>query len=136
MTVLSAAAVLGLILSPACGNVSADNDLPQHLVATVMTESGGDPFIIGINADVRRGLSKDKVSANSAGEATAKAEALIAQGRDIDFGLAQINLHQLARHHLTPVTAFDQCANIRAGAEHLADDHDWILAHRRYNCGG
>jgi hypothetical protein len=135
MTVLTAAAVLGLIVNPACGNLPGDSDLAQHLVATVITESGGDPFIIGVNADTVRGLPASKVSAPTAAEAAAKASMLLAQGRSIDLGLTQISDRQMPRHHLTLATAFDQCANIRAGAEHLADDHAWVLAHRRYNCG-
>ena len=75
------------------------------------------------------------MSATTAGEAVEKAAALLAQGRHIDLGLAQISDRQLARHHLTLATAFDECANLRAGAEHLADDHAWVLAHRRYNSG-
>jgi type IV secretion system protein VirB1 len=135
MTAMTAAAVLALVTSPVCGNVPADSDLAPHVVATVMTESGGDPLIIGVNPDAARGLPAGKMSAVTAVEAVVKASALLAKGRSIDLGLMQINNHQLARHHLTLATAFDQCANIRAGAEHLADDLAWTLAHRRYNCG-
>ena len=75
------------------------------------------------------------MTATSAGVAIDKAAALIALGRNVDLGLAQINIRNLARHHLTLATAFDECANLRAGAEHLADDHAWVLAHRRYDSG-
>lgn len=135
MTVLTAAALFGLIVNPACGNLPGDSELAQHLVATIITESGGDPFIIGVNADTVRGLAASRVSAPTAAEASAKASMLLAQGRSIDLGLTQISERQMARHHLTLTKAFDQCANIRAGAEHLADDYAWTLAHRRYNCG-
>ena len=135
MTIFTAPAVLALVIGPTCGGVPADSDLAQHLVATVMTESAGDQYAVGVNADPARNLPAEKVSATTAGEAVEKAAALLAKGRHIDLGLTQISDRQLARHHLTLATAFDECANVRAGAEHLADDHAWVLAHRRYNSG-
>jgi type IV secretion system protein VirB1 len=134
--IFTAAAVLALVTGPACGNVPVDSDLVPHLVATAITESGGDSYAIGVNADPARGLLAARETATTAGEAIEKAAALLAQGRRIDLGLLQISDRQLARHHLTLATAFDECANVRAGAEHLADDYAWTLAHRRYNCGG
>jgi hypothetical protein len=136
MTVFTSAAIWGLVTASACGGVPANSELAAHVAATVMVESGGDQFAIGINADHTRGLPASKMSATTAAEALTKATALLAQGRNIDLGLMQINIHQLDRHHLTLATAFDVCANVRAGAEHLADDYAWTLAHRRYNCGG
>ena len=135
---LSASIILALIANPACGNVPADSELARHLNATVAIESAGDPFAIGVNADVVRGLPAYRVTATSADEATAKAVGLLAQGRHIDLGLFQISDRQLAHHHLTVRMAFDECANTAAGAQHLADDYRavWDLAHRRYNCGG
>jgi hypothetical protein len=135
MTIFTSTAVLALVIGPACGAVPADSDLVRHLVATVMTESAGDQYAIGVNADPARTLPADRVSATTAGEAVEKAAALLAQGRHIDLGLAQISDRHLVRHHLTLATAFDECANLRAGAEHLVDDHAWVLAHRRYNSG-
>ena len=135
MTIFNAAAVLAMITSPACGNVPASSDLAPHLVAIAMTESGGDQYAIGVNADPARGLPAGKATATTAGEATEKAAALRAQGRRIDLGPMQISDRQLAHHHLTVASAFDECADVRAGAEHLADDHTWALAHRIYNCG-
>lgn len=137
MTVFTSAALLALIANPACGNVPASSELAQHLVATALTESGGDQYAIGVNSNPARGLPAAKVTSTTAGEAVAKASALIAQGRNIDLGLMQINLHQLDRHHLTLRMAFDECSNVAAGAQHLADDYRtvWNLAHRFYNCG-
>jgi hypothetical protein len=136
MTVFTSAAVWGLVTASTCGGVPANSELAPRVAATAMVESGGDMFAIGINANPARGLPAGKMSATSAAEAVAKATALLAQGRNIDLGIMQINIHQLDPHHLTLATAFDACANVRAGAEHLADDHAWTLAHRRYNCGG
>lgn len=137
MTIFTSAALLALIANPACGNVPASSELAQHLVATALTESGGDQYAIGINADTAHGLPAGKATSATAGEAVAKASALMAQGRHIDLGLMQISDRQLARHHLTLRMAFDECSNVAAGAQHLADDYRavWELAHRRYNCG-
>lgn len=136
---LAQAAILGLIANPACGNVSsADKVQTAQLYATVMGESGGDPLIIGVNAEPARGLAAYKVLSVTADDAAAKAEALLAQGRRIDLGLFQISNAQSQRHHLTIRMAFDACANTAAGVQHLADDYQavlWELAHRRYNCG-
>lgn len=135
--IFTAAAIVGLLTNPTCGGVAPDNDdLLTHMRATVMQESEGDQYAIGVNADVIRGLPATRTSATTAAEAVEKAKALLAQGRQIDLGLSQISDRQLAHHHLTLATAFDECANLRAGAEHLTDDHAWVLAHRRYNCGG
>jgi hypothetical protein len=133
--IFTAPAVLALVTGPTCGGVPANSDLARHLVATVMTESAGDQYAIGVIADRARNLPAGSVSSMSAGEAIDKAAALLAQGRHIDLGLAQMSDRQLARHHLTLATVFDECANLRAGAEHLADDHAWVIAHRLYNCG-
>jgi hypothetical protein len=135
MTIFTATAVFALITAPACGNVDPNSDLAVHLKAAVMTESGGDQYAIGINADPVRGLPRGRVTATTASAAIEKATALLAQGRRIDLGLSQISDRQMPRHRLTLSAAFDECANLRAGAEHLGDDHDWVLAHRRYNCG-
>jgi type IV secretion system protein VirB1 len=133
MTIFTSAAVLAMITNPACGGVPAISDLAPQLQGTVMTESVGDQYAIGVNADPGRGLPAAKETANTAGEAINKAAGLIAQGRNIDLGLSQINIGQL--HGLTIAEAFEECANLRAGAAHLDADHSWVLAHRRYNCG-
>jgi type IV secretion system protein VirB1 len=135
VTVFTASAVLALVVGPTCGGVPADSDLAPHLVATVMTESAGDQYSIGVSADISRNLPGGRVSATTAAEAIDTATALIAQGRNIDLGLSQINVRNLKRHRLTLAAAFDECANLRAGAEHLSDDYAWVLAHRRYNTG-
>lgn len=132
MSILTTTALSAVIA--ACGSgfgVSAD-----RLKAVALVESrGGDPLVIGINADPMRGLPAGWVTSATPGEATAKARALLAQGRHIDLGLFQISDPQLSRHGLSLATAFDVCANTRAGAQHLADDYAWVMAHRRYNCG-
>ena len=85
-----------------------------------------------------RGLPAAAIRSATPQEATARATALIVQGRSIDVGLMQINSVNLGRHGLTVATAFDGCRNMAAGADHYAADVQavWALAHRRYNTGG
>jgi type IV secretion system protein VirB1 len=113
--------------------------LPQlpRLAAIAIHESGGDPLVIGVNADRARGLPAAAIRSATPQEATTRAAALVAQGRSIDLGLMQVNSGQLARHGLTVETAFDACRSMAAGADHYAADVQavWSLAHRRYNTG-
>ena len=110
----------------------------MRLAAIALHESGGDPLVINVNADQARGLPGTVIRSTSAGQATAQARRLLAQGRSLDLGLMQINSAQLAGHGLTVEAAFDACRSMAAGADHYADDVRavWNLAHRRYNTGG
>ena len=135
---LSLAAVMALATDPRCGAAAPDSEFASRLTAIALHESGGDPFVIGVNAIRERGLPAAAVRSATAREAATQARALIAQGRSLDLGLMQINTAQLARHGLTVETAFDACASMAAGADHFAGDVQavWSLAHRRYNTGG
>ena len=135
--VLGLAAILALAADPRCGKAAAGSEYQSRLAAIAIHESGGDPLIIGVNADRPRGLPAMVLRSATAQEAAARAAALIAQGRSIDLGLMQINSGQLAGHGLTVETAFEACRNMAAGAEHYAADVRavWSLAHRRYNSG-
>ena len=134
---LSLAAVMALATDPRCGAAPPDSEFASRLTAIALHESGGDPFVIGVNAIRERGLPAAAVRSATAQEAANRARALIAQGRSLDLGLMQINTAQLARHGLTVETAFDACASMAAGADHFAGDVQavWSLAHRRYNTG-
>ena len=134
---LSLAAVMALATDPRCGAAPPDSEFASRLTAIALHESGGDPFVIGVNAIRERGLPAAAVRSTTAQEAATRARALIAQGRSLDLGLMQINTAQLARHGLTVETAFDACASMAAGADHFAGDVQavWSLAHRRYNTG-
>jgi hypothetical protein len=57
--------MLALVTCLACGNVPAGDELAPHLVATVMTESAGDP----------RALPAGRETATSAGDAIDPSEA-------------------------------------------------------------
>ena len=122
---------------PRCGRAEPGSEFARRLAAIALAESGGDPLIIGVNADRARGLPAATVHSASPQEAAARAAVLLVQGRSIDLGLMQINSAQLERHGLTLDVAFDACRNMAAGADHYADDVRavWTMAHRRYNTG-
>ena len=136
-TALTLAAVLALAADPRCGAASVGSEFQSRLAAIAVHESGGDPLIIGVNADRARGLPATAIHSATLQEAAARAAALLAQGRSIDLGLMQVNSGQLAHHGLTVETAFDACRSMAAGADHYADDVRavWTAAHRRYNTG-
>ncbi len=133
-TALTLAAVLALAADPRCGAAPADSGFASRLAAIAIHESGGDPLVIGVNADRARGLPATVIRSAMSQEAATRAAALLAQGRSI----VQVNSGQLARHGLTVEQAFDICRNVAAGADHYAADVRavWSLAHRRYNTGG
>lgn len=87
------------------------------MAAIVQTESQGNPWAIGVNraAAVAQPTSK--------AEAIRVARRLIAQGRNIDMGLAQINSANLSWLDLTVEQVFDPCTNLRAAAFILTDNY-------------
>lgn len=91
---------------------------PQTMAAIVKTESGFNPFAIGVNkggAQLPR-QPKDKA------EAVAAAKALIEGGKNIDMGLGQINSANLVRLQMTVEDVFDSCKNLGAAALILTDN--------------
>ncbi|WP_312573103.1 lytic transglycosylase domain-containing protein, partial [Brevundimonas sp.] len=83
---------------------------PRTLAAIAHTESRFDPLAIGVNngpAVSRQG---------SITQATATARRLIAEGRNIDLGLAQINSANLGWLNLSVEAAFNPCRNLEAAA--------------------
>lgn len=91
---------------------------PSTMLSIISVESRFDPLAIGVNGSPR--LS---VTASSPGEAVTKASALIAAGRSIDLGLAQINSGNLAWLGLSVEDAFDPCKNLTAAARVLQDGY-------------
>ena len=103
-----------LALAQAC----APSVAPATLLSVAHAESGFDPLVIGVNGRRPRTLHP-----SSAQDAIGLATALIADGRNVDLGLAQINARNLRRLRLTLAEAFDPCRNLAGGARILADDY-------------
>lgn len=91
---------------------------PPTLLALARAESALDPLAIGVNGPpVRRRTPAD------AAEAAAQARDLIAAGRNIDLGLGQINVRNLARLGLTVEAAFDPCRNLAGSGRVLQEGY-------------
>lgn len=88
------------------------------LLAVARAESALDPLAIGVNG----GVSAPRRPATLT-EAAALARTLIDQGKDLDLGLAQINVRNLAKLGLTPESVFDPCRNLAASARVLQDGY-------------
>jgi type IV secretion system protein VirB1 len=87
---------------------------PETLLSVVQVESGFSPLAIGVN-----GRDRTKIIAATTAEAASKASALIAAGRSVDLGLAQINSRNLGWLGLSVADAFDPCRNLTAAAQVL-----------------
>ena len=87
---------------------------PATLMAIVSVESRFNPLAIGVN-----GAPRLSVTATSSVDAITKASALIATGRSVDLGLAQINSNNLAWLGLSVAETFDPCINLSAAARVL-----------------
>jgi len=81
---------------------------PDTARALIRVESGGNPFAIGVvgGALVRQPASLP--------EALATVAALEAAGWNYSVGLGQINKRNFGRYGLSPATAFEPCANLKA----------------------
>jgi type IV secretion system protein VirB1 len=88
---------------------------PDTALALIRTESGGNPYAIGVvgNALVRQ--------PRNAAEALSTANALERSGWDFSVGLGQINKRNFMRLGLNNTTAFDPCTNLRAMQTILSD---------------
>lgn len=91
---------------------------PSTLHAVVMTESGGNPFAIGINGGPQ--LIRQP---RAAAEAVSTAKALLARGANIDMGLGQINSANMRWLKLTVEDAFDACKNLKAAGRVLSANY-------------
>lgn len=108
-----------LSLAQAC----APSVAPATLLSVVRTESAFEPLTIGVNERPHRTLH-----AATAETATRLATALLAQGKNIDLGLTQINARNLSRLRLSVAEAFEPCRNLAGGAQILTDAY--LGAHR------
>ncbi|SHJ40647.1 MAG: lytic transglycosylase [Paraburkholderia sp.] len=83
---------------------------PTTMAAVVQTESGFNPYAIGV---VHGRLMRQP---SSEAEAIATARSLSARGWRFSVGLAQVNRSNWSRYGLNEQTAFDPCRNLAAGA--------------------
>jgi type IV secretion system protein VirB1 len=114
---------------------------PETLLSVVQVESSFNPLAIGVN-----GAPRTKVAATSPRDAVVQARGLMAAGRNIDLGLAQINSRNLAWLGLTVEDAFDPCRNLAAAARvlqvgygpsaEIGEQPALLRALSRYNTGG
>ncbi|MDB5243758.1 MAG: conjugal transfer protein [Spirosoma sp.] len=127
---LTLAAVLAMAARPECNPRAIE---PERLAGMVTGESGFDPLAIHVNGP----NGGQSIRPRSTAEAAELAARLIASGQSVDLGLFQINSTNLARHGLSIAAAFEPCASMRAGADHIASDFEaaWRAAHCRYNTG-
>ena len=88
---------------------------PDTAMALIRTESGGNPWAIGV---VRNTLTRQPRN-NS--EAQATAQMLDRSGWDYSVGLAQINRRNFEWLGLTTKSAFEPCSNLRAMQTILSD---------------
>jgi type IV secretion system protein VirB1 len=110
--------LMDLSAALALANTCAPSIAPETLLSIVSVESGFDPLVIGVN-----GARPRTVRSATKSDAARTASALIARGENIDLGLAQINVSNLAPMGLTVADAFDPCRNLTASARILSDGY-------------
>ncbi|RQQ56964.1 lytic transglycosylase domain-containing protein [Burkholderia stagnalis] len=93
----------------------APNVDPATLAALVRTESGFNPYAIGV---VGGHLQRQPRSLD---EARATTRALAARGFSYSVGLAQVNERNFAKVGLDDATMFEPCRNLRAGGAILTE---------------
>lgn len=91
---------------------------PETLLSVVQVESRFEPLAIGVN-----GLPRVTLAPTSVDDAVARAGELIAAGRSLDLGLAQINSKNLAWLGLSLREVFEPCANLQAAARVLQEGY-------------
>ena len=106
---MDTATLLGLLLS------CAPQVDPTTAQALISVESRSNPHAIGVVGGVLEHQPRNRR------EAVATAAALQAGGWNFSVGLAQINLHNLARLGLDLETAFDPCTNLGAMQQILSE---------------
>ena len=109
---------LSLAVALALAAQCAPNVAPQTLLSVVHVESRFEPLAIGVN-----GAPRIVVAPTSVDDAVAKAGALIAAGRNIDLGLAQINSKNLSWLGLSLREVFEPCTNLGAASRILQDGY-------------
>ncbi|KVO14076.1 lytic transglycosylase domain-containing protein [Burkholderia ubonensis] len=93
----------------------APNVDPATLAALVRTESGFNPYAIGV---VGGHLTRQPASLD---EARATARELSSRGFSYSVGLAQVNERNFAKYGLDEATMFEPCRNLQAGGAILTE---------------
>lgn len=91
---------------------------PETLLSIVKVESGFNALAIGVN-----GSPQLRIAADTPAAALAQARGLLARGRNIDLGLAQINSANLGWLALSVADALDPCRNLGAAERVLGDGY-------------
>lgn len=86
---------------------------PVTMAAIVRVESGGDPLAMWDNT-AHRGYRPQTLP-----QAVAILRRLMAEGHQLDVGIAQVDTENFRKYGLTPATALNACTNLHAGAEIL-----------------
>lgn len=95
---------------------------PLTMAAIIEVESSRNPFAIGVVGGKLPRQPRTK------GEALAAVQQLKASGFNYSVGISQVNRYNLAAYGLTEESAFDACANLRAGSRILQECYGRALA--------
>ncbi|QQD71590.1 lytic transglycosylase domain-containing protein [Acidithiobacillus ferrivorans] len=95
---------------------------PSTMAAIVRVESGGHSLEMWNNS------TRSMIGPGNRAQAIQYLRQAIAAGQKVDVGLAQVDTGNFAAFGLTPRTAFNACANLRAGSEILRTDWQQALA--------
>lgn len=98
---------------------------PRLLAAVSKGESAFRPFAIGVNRDAQVPQPRSRE------EAVRTASRLLAEGKNFDAGVLQINSANWEWLKLDPVSVFDICRNIRAAATVLTGLSKYNTGHER-----
>lgn len=89
----------------------------ETLAAIVRTESGFQPFALGVNGPGGGAFFPETREAAAA----LATDLIVRQGRSVDLGLMQVNSSNLRALDLTIAEVLDPCTNLSAGARILRD---------------
>jgi len=95
---------------------------PLTMAAIVQVESSRNPYAIGVVGGKLPRQPRTK------GEALAAVRQLKADGFNYSVGISQVNRYNLHAYGLTEESAFDACANLRAGSRILQECYGRALA--------
>lgn len=90
------------------------------MTAIVKVESGGNPWAININKANQRLLAQPQTKA----QAEAWVRWFVANGYNIDIGLAQINIKNIQKFKLDPVSFLEPCNNLELAGKILKSNYD------------